>query len=135
MLAGRSSLAMMVRKMWAALAPGILLSGSIGEQSRTTGLDYDVTAFLQDWLDSNEATNARQSLAARVAVHVLVLIASPDGPAAGLIHTLQETPGEVPAAALRLPDDVDVLIVATNTDVLRFTASDGWSRDTAPSLR
>lgn len=34
-----------------SLAPGILLSGSISEQSRTTYLDYDVTAFLQGWLD------------------------------------------------------------------------------------
>jgi hypothetical protein len=117
-----------------SLAPGILFSGSISEQSRTTELDYDVTAFLQDWLDSGKATNAQESLAGRAGVHVLVLMASPDGPASGLIHTVQETPGEVPSAALRLPHDIDVLIVATNTDVLLFTPRDGWSRHTAPPL-
>jgi hypothetical protein len=116
------------------LEPGILLSGTISEQSRTANLDYDVTAFLQDWLDSDRATNVRQSLAGRAGVHVLILMASPDGPASGLIHTMQETPGKVPAAVLRLPHDIDVLIVATNTDILRFTPHDGWSPHTAPPL-
>ncbi|GAB5901768.1 MULTISPECIES: hypothetical protein [Mycobacteriaceae] len=114
------------------LGPGILLSGTISGQARTLDLDYDVTAFLQDWLDSEQSTNARQSLAGRAGIHVLVLMASLDGPAAGLIHTLRETPGEVPAAALRLPDDIDVLIVTTNIDVLRFTPNGGWLRHTAP---
>jgi hypothetical protein len=114
------------------LEPGILLSGTISGQERTLDLDYDVTASLQDWLDSGRSANARQSLAGRAGTHVLVLMASLDGPAAGLIHTLQEMPGEVPAAALRLPEDVDVLIVATNRDVLRFTPDEGWSRHDAP---
>lgn len=114
------------------LEPGILLSGTIAEHSRTLDLDYDVTAVLQEWLDSNQSANARQSLAGHAGVHVLVLMASPDGPAAGLIHAVQQTPSDVPAAALRLPDDIDVLIVATNTDVLRFSPRDGWSRRTAP---
>lgn len=63
---------------------------------------------------------------------MLVLMASLDGPASGLIHTVQETPGEVPAAALRLPDEIDILIVAADTDVLRFAPADGWSRHNAP---
>lgn len=116
------------------LEPGILLSGTIAEHSRTLDLDYDVTAVLQEWLDSEHSANARQSLAGRAGVHVLVLMASPDGPAAGLIHALRQTPGEVPVTALRLPDDIDVLIVATNTDVLWFTPRDGWSRRTAPHI-
>jgi hypothetical protein len=116
------------------LEPGILLSGTIAEHSRTLDLDYDVTAVLQEWLDSEHSANARQSLAGRSGVHVLVLMASPDGPAAGLLHTVQETPGKVPVAALRLPDDIDVLIVASNTDVLHFTGREGWSRRSAPRI-
>lgn len=117
----------------APLDPGILLSGTINEQRRSADLDYDVTACLQDWLDSEHAASARQSLTGRAGIHVLVLMASPDGPAAGMIRTLWESPGEVPAGALRLPDDIDVLILATSTDVLHFTPHDGWSRRNAPT--
>ncbi|MDZ4266663.1 MAG: hypothetical protein U1D00_13385 [Mycobacterium sp.] len=116
------------------LEPGILLSGTIVEHSRAHDLDIDVTEFLQEWLDSDQSANALQSLAGRVGVHVLVLMASVDGPAAGLIHTVQETPCEVPTAALRLPAGIDVLVVVTNTDVLRFTPADGWSRRSAPRI-
>lgn len=96
---------------------------------------YGVTAFLQDWLDSDQATNARQSLAGRAGIQVLVLMASPDGPASVLIHTLQAAPAKSPAPHSDLPDDIDVLIVATNTDVLHFTPHDGWSRHDAPPLQ
>lgn len=116
------------------LEPGILLSGTIVEHSRAHDLDIDVTDFLQDWLDSDQSANARQSLAGRTGIHVLALMASPIGPAAGLIHTVQETPGEVPTAAPRLPDGIDVLVVATDTDVLKFTPADGWSRRSAPRI-
>lgn len=117
------------------LEPGILLSGTVSGHSRALDLDYDVTALLQDWLDSEQSANARQSLAGHPGIHVLVLMASLAGPAAGLIHALYETPDEIPTAALRLPDDIDVLIVATNTDVLRFTSADGWSRRSAPDTQ
>lgn len=113
-----------------ALEPGILLSGTIAAQPRTLDLDYDVTAFLQDWLDSDQPANARRSLAGRAGRHVLVLMASLDGPAAGLIRTVQETPGEVPSAALRLPEEVDILVVVTPTDALRFARDEGWTRHT-----
>ncbi len=111
-----------------------MLSGTIAAHPRTLDLDYDVTAFLQDWLDSEQSANARRSLAGRAGLNVLVLMASLDGPAANLIHTVQEAPGEVPAAALRLPEEVDVLVVATSTDVLRFARNEGWTRHDAPPL-
>lgn len=113
------------------LEPGILLSGTIAEHPRTLDLDHDFTAVLQEWLDSDQSANARQSLASCSGLHVLVLMASRDGPAAGLIYTLQQKPGEIPVAALRLPGEIDVLIVATTTDVLYFTPRDGWSRRSA----
>lgn len=116
----------------AKLEPGILLTGTLTEHPRTLDLDGDVAALLQDWLDSEQAANARQSLAGRPGTRVLVLMASLDGPAGGLVHALHETPGEVPTTALQLPDDIDVLIVATDYDVVRFTPHDGWSRHTAP---
>ncbi|WP_245905803.1 hypothetical protein [Mycolicibacterium palauense] len=114
------------------LEPGILLTGTITEHPRTLDLDGDVAAPLTKWLDTDQAANARRSLAGRPGTHAVVLMASLDGPAAGLVHTLHETPGEVPTAALRLPDDIDILIVATDYDVVRFTPQDGWSRYAAP---
>ena len=114
------------------LEPGILLTGTITEHPRTRDLDGDVVAPLKEWLGSDQAENAEQSLAGRPGTHVLVLMASLDGPAAGLVHALHETPGETPTAALRLPDDTDILIVATDYDVLRYAPHDGWSRHTAP---
>ncbi|MEU0498011.1 hypothetical protein [Mycobacterium sp. NPDC006124] len=114
------------------LEPGILLTGTITEHPRTLDLDGDVAAPLAKWLKSDQAENAEQSLAGRPGTHVLVLMASLDGPAAGLVHALHETPGEVPTSALTLPEDIDVLIVATDYDVVCFTPHDGWSRHTAP---
>lgn len=116
------------------LEPGILLTGSVIKRPRTLDLDYDVTAPLQDWLDSDQSSNARRSLAGRRGVHVLAVVPSRDGPAATVIDTVRETPGEVPTTALRLPDGIDVLVVVTNTDVLRFTPADGWSRRSAPRI-
>ncbi|WP_156035725.1 hypothetical protein [Mycobacterium sp. TKK-01-0059] len=115
------------------MQPGILFTGTMSEQPRTTHLDHDVAAFLQDWLDSEQSDNARRSLAGRAGVHVLALVASLDGPASGMIHTLMENPGTAPTAAVRLPAEIDILIAVTNTDVLRFTTSDGWSRQSVPS--
>lgn len=115
-----------------SLEPGILLSGTVVEHDRAVDLDLDVTAFLQEWLDSDQSINARRSLTGLAGEHVLVLMASLDGPAAGLVHTVRETPGEVPAAALRLPDEIDILIVATNTDILRFARDEVWRRHPAP---
>lgn len=116
------------------MEPGILLTGSVIKRPRTLDLDYDVTALLQDWLDSEQSSNARRSLAGRRGVHVLVVVPSRDGPAATVIDTVRETPGEVPTTALRLPAGIDVLVVVTNTDVLRFTPTDGWSRRSAPRI-
>ncbi|MBE5477837.1 hypothetical protein E3G68_005170 [Mycobacteroides abscessus] len=114
------------------LQPGILFTGTMSEQPRTTDIDDDVTAFLQDWLDSTQSENARQSLSGRPGTHVLALVASLDGPAAGMVHTLMENPGAAPAAAVRLPPDIDILMAVTQTDVLRFSTNDGWSRHSVP---
>lgn len=101
------------------------------ERPRTTHLDDDVAPFLQDWLDEH-SDNARQSLAGRAGVHVVALVASLDCPAAGMIHTMMEPPGEAPTAMLRLPAEIDVLIAVVNADVLRFTTGGGWSRRSIP---
>lgn len=114
------------------LEPGILLTGSVIKRPRTLDLNYDVTALLQDWLDSDQSLNARRSLAGRGGVHVLVVVPSRDGPAATVIDTVRETPGEVPTIALRLPDGIDVLVVATSTDILRFARDEGWTRHAGP---
>lgn len=116
------------------LKPGILLTGTIVGRPRALNLDIDITALLQDWLDSDQSSNARYSLAGRGGVHVLAVVPSRDGPAATVIDAVRETPGEVPEAALRLPDGIDVLIAVTDTDVLRFTPADGWSRHSAPHI-
>lgn len=116
------------------LAPGILLTGTISERPHDSDVNYGVVAPLQTWLDSHRVKNAQKSLAGHSEVHVLVLMASPSGPASGLIHTLMRSPGEVPTAALRLPAGVDVLVVATNTDVLRFAPAGGWRRDNVPRM-
>lgn len=118
-----------------ALEPGILLTGTITEHDRTLDLDDDVAGLLQEWLDSDQAENAEQSLAGRPGTRVLVLVASLDGPAAVLVHALHEAPGEVPTAALQLPDGIDILIVVTDYDVVRYGPQDGWSRHTAPPHR
>ncbi|MCV7253396.1 hypothetical protein H7J86_14590 [Mycobacterium hackensackense] len=115
----------------AGLQPGIMFSGTMSEQPRTTHLDDDVAPFLQDWLDEH-SDNACQSLAGRAGVHVAALVASLDGPAAGMIHTMMETPGEAPTAMLRLPAEIDVLIVVANADVLSFATGGGWSRRSIP---
>lgn len=113
------------------LEPGILFTGTMSEQPRTTHSDDDVAAFLQDWLDSEQSDNARQSLAGRSGVRVLVLVASLDGPAAAMIHTIVETHA-APTVKLRLPAEIDVLIAVTHADVLRFTTDDGWRHGALP---
>lgn len=115
------------------MQPGILFAGTVSEQPRTTYLDDDVTAFLQDWLDSEQSDNARRSLTGRAGVRVLALVASLDGPAAGMIHTLMENPGATPTAAMHLPTEIDILIIVANTDVLRFTTGGGWARQSVPN--
>lgn len=119
------------------LAPGILLTGTINGQPHTFDVDHGVVTPIQTWLESatDQVDNAQESLAGHPEVHVLALMASPSGPASGLIYTLMQTPDEVPTTPLRLPDGIDVLVIATNTDVLRFAPVDGWSRYNAPLPR
>src|ERR1700680_503895 len=62
-----------------AFPPGILLIGHGYGHERTTDIETDVVAFLQDWLSSSHADNARQSLAGENGVRCAVLVASMDG--------------------------------------------------------
>jgi hypothetical protein len=57
-----------------------------------------------------------------------------DGPAAAMLHTLQENPGVAPPTPLRLPVEIDVVVVLTGNEVLHFDASSGWARRTLESL-
>lgn len=119
----------------AKLEPGILLAGTNSGQPHPLNVDYGVVAPLQTWLDSHRVKNTQASLAGHPEVRVLVITASPIGPTSRLIHTLLQWPGEVPTAALRLPDGIDVLVIATNTDILRFAPDDGWRRHRVPHLQ
>ena len=74
-----------------AFPPGILLIGHGYGHERTTDIETDVVAFLQDWLSSSHADNARQSLAGENGVRCAVLVASMDGPASAMIRTLGKT--------------------------------------------
>lgn len=114
------------------LEPGILFTGTLSGHARTLDLELDVVAFLQRWLDSEQSRNGRHSLAGRDGVHVLALVPSRDGPAAGMLQTLTETRGEIPTTALRLPAEIDELIVVTDDEVLRFASDSEWSRCDAP---
>jgi hypothetical protein len=113
--------------------PGIVFIGPAHETSRTTYLEHDVVAFLQQWLNSEHSDNARKSLADRPGRRVLTLVASFDGPAAAMLHTLHEHPGVAPQTPLRLPAAIDVVAVLTGNEVLLFDASSGWARRTLQS--
>ncbi len=117
-----------------AWPPGILFTGTLSGHARTLDLEFDVVAFLQNWLDSAQSKKGRDALAGRDGVHVLALVPSRDGPAAGMLQTLMETRGEIPTTALRLPAEVDELIVVTNDEALRFSPGGGWSRCDAPAV-
>jgi hypothetical protein len=71
--------------------PGILLIGPGYGYERTTDIETDVVAPLQDWLSSKYADNVRQSLGGENGVRCAVLVASMDGPAFAMIRTLAET--------------------------------------------
>lgn len=116
-----------------AWAPGILFTGTLSGHARTLDLEYDVVAYLQGWLDSDQSKKGRAALVGGDGVHVLALVPSRDGPAAGMLQTLLETHGEIPTTPLQLPAEVDELIVVTNDEVLRFTPDGGWSRCDAPA--
>lgn len=117
-----------------AWAPGIVFTGALSSHARTLDLEYAVVAFLQQWLDSEQSKKGRDSLAGGTGVHVLALVPSRDGPAAGMLQTLMETHGEIPTTALQLPAEVDELIVVTSDEVLRFARNGGWSRCAAPAV-
>lgn len=117
----------------AGMEPGVFLSVSHGH-SRTTYLEYDVVGFLQQWLDSRYSVNARKSLAAETRIRVVVIAPSMDGPAAAMLRTLAETPGVGIRTPLRLPPEIDALVVDTRDEVLHFDPSIGWARHAAASL-
>jgi len=116
-------------------APGIHFGVAHGHE-RTMHLEDDVVTFLQRWLDSDYSMNARNSLASdeRKGRRVVALVASMDGPAAAMLRTLSETPGEAIPTPLRLPSEIDAVIVTTGHEVLHFDCDTGWARHTAASL-
>jgi hypothetical protein len=103
-----------------AFAPGIFFADHGYGQERTTYLEDDVVAFLQHWLDSPQADNARQSLAGEAALRCVALVASMEGPAAAMLRTLEETRGEQLRTGLTLPDEIDAVIVITDAEVLDY---------------
>ncbi|OKH75436.1 hypothetical protein EB74_27580 [Mycobacterium sp. SWH-M5] len=64
----------------------------------------------------------------------MALVSSPDGLATGMLQPLRETTRELPRTALRLPSEIDELIVDTNDDVLRFVSGGRWLRCGQPVL-
>ena len=117
----------------AGMEPGIFFSASYGH-SRTTYLEDDVVGFLQQWLDSKHAVNARKSLAAEKGIRVVVLVPNINGPAAAMLRTLAETSGAAISTALRLPPEIDALVVTAGEEIIHFDPGTGWTRHTAVSL-
>jgi hypothetical protein len=117
-----------------AFAPGIFFAGHGYGQARTTYLEDDVVAFLQHWLDSPQADNARQSLAGEAALRCVALVASMEGPAAAMLRTLEETRGEQLRTGLTLPEEIDAVVVITDAEVLDYGLVDGWRRRAIESL-
>jgi hypothetical protein len=97
-------------------------------------LEDDVVAFLQHWIDSPQADNARQSLAGEAALRCVALVASMEGPAAAMLRTLEETRGEQLRTGLTLPDEIDAVIVITDAEVLDYGLVDGSRRREIESL-
>lgn len=115
------------------LGPGILISESHGG-SRSTDIETDVVWFIADWLASDHAENLRDSFRAETGQRVAVLVADRDGPAEGVIRTLDENDA-CPATPLGVPAEVDaVILVAGVQHVLDFGLADGWRRRDLASL-
>jgi hypothetical protein len=108
--------------------PGIFVIGHGYGHARTTDPETDVVAFLQHWITSSHAENARQSLAGESGVRCVVLVARTDGPASAMIRTLSESPGAVLGTPLRLPNEIDAVVVITNDEVLDYGLAGGWRR-------
>jgi hypothetical protein len=51
-----------------------------------------------------------------------------------MLRTLAETPGGAVRTPLRLPPEIDALVVDTREEVLHFDPSIGWARHAAASL-
>lgn len=115
-------------------APGLVLIGDGYWQERAAEIDWDVAEFLQRWLHSEHASNARDSLASEHGrKRCVILIAELDGPAAKVVHTLAEDPDALPTTALSLPPEIDAVIVVSGSHVIDFGVGDGWRRHTYPS--
>ena len=117
----------------AGMEPGIFFSVAHGH-SRSTYLEDDVVTFLQQWLDSKYSTNARKSLAGEKRTRVVALVASMDGPAAAMVRTLSGTRGVAIPTPLRLPPEIDALVVTTREEVVHFGRNTGWARHTTATL-
>lgn len=113
--------------------PGIFFIESHGTV-RTTDLETDVVHFLGAWLDSKSAANLRASLAAESGRRIAVLIADSNGPAEGMIRTLQEDAG-TPVTPLTLPSEIDVVVLIAGNCVLDYDAVNGWQRREIVTLR
>lgn len=112
--------------------PGVVVVGHGYGLERTTYLEYDVVAFLQDWLDSSDAENLRRSLKDETGVRCGVLVASFQGPASAMLRTLAENPPDSSPplrTPLRLPNEIDSLLVIAETEALGYGLwGNGWSR-------
>jgi len=109
--------------------PGILILGYAWGHSRTTDPERDVVGFIQAWLLSPQAENAKLSLHhERDVRRVLVLVASMEGPASAMIRTLSEDPEASLRTPLQLPKEIDAVVVIAADEVLDYGLVDGWRR-------
>ncbi len=108
--------------------PGIFMIGHSYGYERTTDPERDVVALVQEWLDSQKADNLKRSLRNANAVRIAALVASPDGPAHALINTLAESPEARLHTPLRLPAEIDVVVVIAGPEVLDYGIVEGWRR-------
>ncbi|MGV0737519.1 hypothetical protein ABQF35_11165 [Mycobacterium syngnathidarum] len=92
---------------------------------RTTDPERDVVALVYEWLDSQKADNLKRSLRNSDTVRVAALVASPDGLAHALINTLAESPEALLLTPMRLPAEIDVVVVIAGPEVLDYGILEG----------
>ncbi|MCA9834766.1 MAG: hypothetical protein KC435_12515 [Thermomicrobiales bacterium] len=109
--------------------PGVLLNEAYGGV-RSTDLDIDVAAFLNEWLSSERSSNARESLRAETGWRIVALVADSIGPSKDMLATLRDS-DVAPSASLNLPAEIDevVLIAWSPRVILTYSHRDGWHRE------
>ncbi|WFS11946.1 hypothetical protein [Rhodococcus aetherivorans] len=115
----------------APFGPGILLAGYMHGHRRPHDIDTAVRDQLQYWVDT-ESTNMRASLAAEELLRCGVVVAPIRGASFALVRSLTEDfndPSALPSVPLKLPGEIQTLLVVAGDHALRFTPPNTWHRN------